>query len=78
MIPNRHWYRAPILRGLFGFCLLGSLAGLRGQAASGPSSAPALEVPNLTDEWYLKRGVNRNIIWAGSERLIKLRIAYLF
>lgn len=38
----------------------------------------SLNVSNLTDVWYLKRGVNRNIFWAGPERLIKVRVAYSF
>ncbi|MSU48450.1 MAG: TonB-dependent receptor [Opitutus sp.] len=38
----------------------------------------SLNVSNLGDEWYLKRGVNRNIFFAGSERLIKIRVAYSF
>jgi iron complex outermembrane receptor protein len=38
----------------------------------------SLNDSNLTDEWYLKRGVNRNLFWAGSERLIKVRVAYSF
>ena len=38
----------------------------------------SVNVSNLTDEWYLKRGINRNIFWAGPERLVKLRVAYTF
>ena len=38
----------------------------------------SLNVSNATDKWYLARGVNRNIFFSGPERLIKLRVAYLF
>ncbi|MBL9209049.1 MAG: hypothetical protein JNL92_01190, partial [Opitutaceae bacterium] len=38
----------------------------------------SLNVSNLGDEWYLARGVNRNIYFTGPERLIKLRAAYSF
>jgi outer membrane receptor for ferric coprogen and ferric-rhodotorulic acid len=38
----------------------------------------SLNVSNLTDKWYLKRGINRNIFFSGPERSIKLRVAYTF
>lgn len=38
----------------------------------------SLNGSNLTDKWYLKRGVNRNIFWAGPERLIKFKVARSF
>jgi iron complex outermembrane receptor protein len=38
----------------------------------------SLNVSNLQDKWYLSRGVNRNIFWAGPERLVKLRVGYAF
>jgi outer membrane receptor protein involved in Fe transport len=38
----------------------------------------SLNVSNLTDEWYLKRGINRNIFFSGPERLIKFRVSYSF
>lgn len=38
----------------------------------------ALNVSNLADEWYLARGINRNIFFAGPERLVKLRVSYAF
>ena len=41
-------------------------------------SAFDLNVSNVTDKWYLNRGVNRNIFWTGPERLIKFRAAYTF
>lgn len=38
----------------------------------------SLNVSNLTDKWYLARGINRNLFLTGPERLIKFRVAYLF
>jgi iron complex outermembrane receptor protein len=38
----------------------------------------ALNVSNAADEWYLARGINRNIFYSGPERLIKLRVSYAF
>mgnify|MGYP001619557052 FL=1 len=38
----------------------------------------SLNVSNLSDKWYLVRGINRNIFFTGPERLIKLRVAYTF
>jgi iron complex outermembrane receptor protein len=38
----------------------------------------SLNVSNVSDKWYLARGVNRNIFWTGPERLVKLRVSYLF
>jgi len=38
----------------------------------------SLNGSNLADEWYLKRSANRNIFWAGSERLIKFKVARSF
>lgn len=38
----------------------------------------SLNVSNLSDKWYLARGVNRNIFWTGPERLVKFRASYVF
>jgi iron complex outermembrane receptor protein len=38
----------------------------------------AVNVTNVTDEWYLARGVNRNTIWAGPERQARLTVRYFF
>jgi hypothetical protein len=38
----------------------------------------SLNGSNVTDEWYLKRSANRNIFWAGPERLIKFKVARSF
>ncbi|MBE7540211.1 MAG: TonB-dependent receptor [Opitutaceae bacterium] len=38
----------------------------------------SLNVSNLSDKWYLARGINRNLFLTGPERLIKLRVACLF
>jgi len=38
----------------------------------------SLNVSNLTDKYYLARGVNRSLLFAGPERLIKLRVGYVF
>lgn len=38
----------------------------------------ALNVSNATDEHYLARGINRNIFYAGPQRLIKFRVSYSF
>jgi len=38
----------------------------------------ALNVTNVTDEWYLARGVNRNTLWAGPERQVRLTVRYFF
>lgn len=38
----------------------------------------ALNVTNATDNWYLSRGINRNIMYAGPERQIRLTVRYLF
>lgn len=38
----------------------------------------SLNVSNVFDKWYLARGVNQNILLAGPERLIKLRIRRAF
>lgn len=38
----------------------------------------SLNGSNITDEWYLKRSANRNIFWAGPERLIKFKVARSF
>ena len=38
----------------------------------------SLNVSNVADKDYLKRSVNRNIYWAGPERLIKFRVAHSF
>jgi len=38
----------------------------------------ALNVTNATDEWYMARGINRNIQYAGPERNVRLTVRYLF
>ncbi len=38
----------------------------------------ALNVTNLTDHYYLARAVNRNTMWAGPERQIRLTVRYFF
>jgi iron complex outermembrane receptor protein len=38
----------------------------------------SLNVSNVDDKWFLKRGINRNIFFAGPERSIKFRVAYMF
>ena len=38
----------------------------------------SLNVSNVSDKWYLIRGINRNIFFAGPERLIKFRVSYSF
>ena len=38
----------------------------------------SLNVSNVTDKWYLLRGINRNIFFAGPERLVKFRVSYSF
>jgi iron complex outermembrane receptor protein len=38
----------------------------------------ALNVTNVTDEWYLARGINRNIIFAGPERQVRFTVRYFF
>lgn len=38
----------------------------------------SLNGTNIADRWYLSRGVNRNLFWSGSERLIKARISYTY
>jgi iron complex outermembrane receptor protein len=38
----------------------------------------SLNVSNVEDEWYLARGVNRNLLFAGPERLIKFRVSRAF
>jgi hypothetical protein len=48
------------------------------RSTNGASTASGLNVSNLTDKWYLKRGINRNIFFSGPERSIKLRVAYTF
>ena len=38
----------------------------------------AFNVSNVADEWYLARGINRNIFFSGPDRLFKLRVSYDF
>jgi len=38
----------------------------------------SLNVSNVADKWYLARGVNRNLLFAGPERLIKFRVSRSF
>jgi outer membrane receptor for ferric coprogen and ferric-rhodotorulic acid len=38
----------------------------------------SVNVSNAADKWYLARGINRNIFYAGPERLIKFRVDYTF
>jgi iron complex outermembrane receptor protein len=38
----------------------------------------SLNVSNAGDKWYMARGVNRNLLFAGPERLIKFRVSRSF
>jgi iron complex outermembrane receptor protein len=38
----------------------------------------SLNLSNAFDKWYLARGINRNIFYAGPERLIKVRVSRAF